>query len=313
MTTKHPPVSLENVVVQRSGSPFQLRLNLSVEPGQWISIMGPSGSGKSTVLETLAGFVTPQSGRILMGHNDITQTPSHMRPFGYVFQTNALFPFLNIEKNLRLAFSKSEKQESQQSTQIKECLERLRLPITYLSKFPSELSGGELARANIARALLQDKAFLLLDEPFASLDEPLRAELNNLLFTLLREKNLGIITVTHHQLDAWCCADRVLLLNAGQVVSQGSPREMLGVSDPFSAEFLGLTRELRDQHGKEWRVSVANLRCQQTNSDDLVFSFANSEVLATPQGAFLKTKDTSMIVPLPIDGTFKGKLFLSQL
>ena len=193
---------LENISVERSD--LKIAADITFNAGSTTALMGPSGSGKSTLLLAIAGFVSPTSGRILYMGKDITEAPPQKRPFEILFQDSNLFPHLST----RMRPDREEKEK------IENILEKVGLSNRNRCK-PGQLSGGQIARAALARLLLGDRPIALLDEPFSSLGPSLRAEMIDLTKKLLAHGNRALILVTHDPYDA-------LLLNCDLVfVTEG--------------------------------------------------------------------------------------------
>ena len=203
---------LENISVERSD--LKIAADITFNAGSTTALMGPSGSGKSTLLLAIAGIVSPTSGRILYMGKDITEAPPQKRPFEILFQDSNLFPHLTVEQNLSLVFSTRMRPDREEKEKIENILEKVGLSNRNRCK-PGQLSGGQIARAALARLLLGDRPIALLDEPFSSLGPSLRAEMIDLTKKLLAHGNRALILVTHDPYDA-------LLLNCDLVfVTEG--------------------------------------------------------------------------------------------
>jgi ABC-type Fe3+/spermidine/putrescine transport system ATPase subunit len=214
----------QQLTLRRSN--WSASFDFSVPTGSWTTLLGPSGAGKTTLLELVAGFETPTTGELLFnGENLLAQKPAQ-RSIAYVFQQNALFPSLTADENLLLALHDSKLSATDKRTRITTIARRVGME-RRLHHRPGELSGGELARMNLARALLRPARLLLLDEPFASLDTNLRREMHGLVRELHTENNLTTLCVTHHVEDALLFADRLLLFFEGRIVAGGTPADLL--------------------------------------------------------------------------------------
>jgi molybdate transport system ATP-binding protein len=212
-----------------------LRVDLALEVGETVALVGPSGAGKTTVLRAVAGLIRPQRGRIALGDSVWLDTsrridrPSEARSVGYLFQDYALFPHLSVRRNV--AFGGTER--------VDELLERF--GITPLAKArPAEISGGERQRVALARALARDPAALLLDEPLSALDAHTRNEVRAELQELLREVRLPTLLVTHDFEDAAALAERIGVVLDGKLLQIGTATELvLQPADPFVASLTG--------------------------------------------------------------------------
>jgi len=183
--------------------------------------MGPSGSGKSTLLNLVAGFETPQSGRVLIGGADVGAAPPAARPVSMVFQENNLFAHLSVEQNVGLGRSPSLRLTEADQVAIAEALERTGLGGKE-RRLPRELSGGERQRVALARVLVRDRPVLLLDEPFASLGPALRDDMLDLVAGVHAERGMTVLFVTHQPQDARRIGRNVVFLDNGAVAATGS-------------------------------------------------------------------------------------------
>ncbi|MES1257108.1 MAG: ABC transporter ATP-binding protein [Acidobacteriota bacterium] len=207
------------------------RLDIQFEAGTGVTVLyGPSGSGKTLTLDAIAGFVTPDAGRIMLGDRILFDAGArvHLRPqeraCGYVFQNYALFPHLSVRGNL--AFAAHELPRLERHRRITELLERFKLT-DLAGRHPRELSGGQKQRASIARALMAEPEVLLLDEPGRGLDALLRADLHALILEMKASLRIPMLLVTHDQEECFALADNVLIFNAGKIVHRGTPMELL--------------------------------------------------------------------------------------
>lgn len=230
-------LQVSGVAIERAE--WRAEYDFSLAHGTWLSIIGPSGGGKTTLLELLAGFQEPTRGTMSLGGERLNGLPPARRNLGYVFQRSALFPHLSIEGNLRLALHDSRMPRTERNSRVREVLDLVRLPESFLRRYPAEVSGGELARLNVARALLRPARLLLLDEPFAALDETLRLEMNALVRRLHDERGLTTLCVTHHQEDALLFSDQVLVIADGRTAALATPAVLVREPpSPFVADFL---------------------------------------------------------------------------
>ena len=210
------------------GPPVLTGIDLSVFPGELVSVLGASGSGKSTLLRAAAGFVTPQQGSIWLNQvevcrDGVERVPAEKRRVGMMFQDYALFPHMTVCENVAFGI----RSRSDCRTRVDRLLERVGL--TGLGdRKPGMLSGGQQQRVALARALAPDPCFLLLDEPFANLDGPLRFEMGALVRDVIRTERLGAMLVTHDREEALGLSDRVALLSS----KGGQPAEFLQVDSP---------------------------------------------------------------------------------
>jgi spermidine/putrescine ABC transporter ATP-binding subunit len=217
------------------------RVSLEIQRGEFFALLGPSGSGKSTILRLIAGFNTPDEGRILMNGEDILNTPVHKRHIGFVFQNFALFPHMTVEQNVAFGLESQHMPRTILKERVVNALELVQL--TGLEKRrPSQLSGGQQQRVAFARAVVIEPRVLLLDEPLASLDRKLRVEMQVELRQLQQRLGITTIFVTHDQEEALTLADRVAVMKAGRIEQIGEPLAVYArPKTRFVAEFLGLS------------------------------------------------------------------------
>lgn len=205
-------LTLESMVVQQGG--FTLTANLSVPLGAHVAVMGPSGAGKSTLLLAIAGFGAVQSGRILWQGADITPLPAPLRPTAMLFQDQNLFAHLTLVQNVVLGLTAGKRAHAAQWDTAHDALRRVGLA-GMESRKPSQVSGGQAARAALARMLLQARPIWLLDEPFAALDQTLRREMLDLTAEVAHQTKATVLMVTHQPQDAADFAQLVIALKDG--------------------------------------------------------------------------------------------------
>ncbi|MFW9945012.1 MAG: ABC transporter ATP-binding protein, partial [Candidatus Sifarchaeia archaeon] len=214
-------------------------IDLSVQDGEFMTLLGPSGSGKTTTLRMVAGFISPQSGRILFDQEDVTQMPPRERNVGMVFQSVALFPNMNVYQNISFGLEMA-RWSREDTIQRVESLADLLGIRGLLNRKINEVSGGEGQRIALARALAKQPKLLLLDEPLSALDPQLRERLQMEIRRIQEELRVTTIYVTHSQDEAFAISNRVAILNEGVVWQVGSPEELYDrPATEFVATFLG--------------------------------------------------------------------------
>jgi putative spermidine/putrescine transport system ATP-binding protein len=225
---------------KRYGAVAALRpTNLAIAPGEFFAVLGPSGSGKSTLLGTVAGFVAPSEGRVLIDGADITAMPPHRRNIGMVFQNYALFPYLTVAQNIAFPLKMRRLPRAEIAVRVTRALEMVRLG-GFASRMPAQLSGGQQQRVALARSAVYDPPLLLMDEPLGALDKNLREDMQEELRQFHRGVGATILYVTHDQQEAASMADRMAIMNQGAIEQIGPPHELYErPGNSFVARFLG--------------------------------------------------------------------------
>jgi len=196
--------------------------NLSVEKGEFVSLLGPSGCGKTTTLQMIAGFVEVTSGRILLDGRDITHAKPASRGLGVVFQSYALFPHMTVSDNVAFGLRMRKVPNGELQQRVDRVLKLVRLD-KHAERYPRELSGGQRQRVALARALVIEPPVLLLDEPLSNLDANLREEMQFEIRRIQREVGITTLMVTHDQSEALSISDRVVVMQAGRITQIDAP------------------------------------------------------------------------------------------
>ena len=215
------------------------RLSLDIAAGEFFALLGPSGCGKTTLLRMLAGFETPDEGRILLGGRDIAPVLPHERPVNMMFQNYALFPHLNVRDNIAFGLKRAGLPRAEIDSRVAEMVALVKLEGMERRK-PDQLSGGQKQRVALARSLARRPQILLLDEPLAALDKRLRESTQAELMELQRRLGMTFIVVTHDQEEAMTMANRIGVMNAGRLEQVASPRDLYEAPQSrWVAEFVG--------------------------------------------------------------------------
>ena len=215
------------------------RLSLDIRAGEFFALLGPSGCGKTTLLRMLAGFETPDEGRILLDGRDIAQVPPHLRPVNMMFQNYALFPHLSVRDNIAFGLKRAGMARADIATRVAEMVALVKLDGLEKRK-PDQLSGGQKQRVALARSLARRPQVLLLDEPLAALDKKLRESTQLELMELQRRLGMTFIIVTHDQEEAMTMANRIGVMDAGRLEQVATPRELYEAPrSRWVAEFVG--------------------------------------------------------------------------
>jgi sulfate transport system ATP-binding protein len=234
-------------IVKRFGDFVALRdVSVDVPTGSLTALLGPSGSGKSTLLRVVAGLERPDAGEIWLEGEDVTNRPPQRRGVGFVFQHYAAFKHMTVRDNVAFGLKIRKHPRQEVAARVDELLELVQL--TGLAKrYPAQLSGGQRQRMGLARALAVDPKVLLLDEPFGALDARVRKELRGWLRRLHDETHTTTVIVTHDQEEAMDIADRVVVMNRGQVEQIAPPRELYDrPANEFVMSFVGPVNQVGD-------------------------------------------------------------------
>jgi iron(III) transport system ATP-binding protein len=216
-------------------------VSLHVDAGTLICLLGPSGCGKTTTLRMVAGFEEPSSGQILIGDEDVTRIPPNARPTAMVFQSYALFPHMSIFDNIAYGLRTRHVSRSEIKERVAEVVNLMELE-GQESKSPPQLSGGQQQRVALARALVIRPQVLLFDEPLSNLDALLRVRMRSELRQVQQRLGITSIYVTHDQEEAFGIGDQVAIMNKGELIQLGQPRELYyEPATRFVAEFVGLS------------------------------------------------------------------------
>ena len=220
-------------------------IDVSIEAGEFFSLLGPSGCGKTTTLRLIAGFERPDEGKILLDGSDLAATPPHRRKVNTVFQSYALFPHLDVFDNVAFGLRRARVNKADIRQRVTRVLEAVQLG-GYEKRKPGQLSGGQQQRVALARALVLEPAVLLLDEPLGALDAKLRKALQLELKAIQERFGITFVYVTHDQEEALTMSDRIAVMSGGHVEQIASPEQMYEEPETvFVADFLGVSNLMR--------------------------------------------------------------------
>jgi iron(III) transport system ATP-binding protein len=232
-------IKIQDLVFSINTKPILQSIQLEIQPGEFFLLLGPSGCGKTTLLRLIAGFYHPLSGSISFNDRVMNSVSPHERNIGMVFQSYALFPHMTVSQNVEYGLKIRNMSKQERRTKVSQALEMVRLT-GYESRVPGSLSGGEQQRVALARALVISPNILLLDEPLSNLDAKLRIQMRQELREIHRKTNVTTINVTHDQEEALAMADRIAIMNKGQILQIGSPDEIYyHPANSFVAGFIG--------------------------------------------------------------------------
>jgi putative spermidine/putrescine transport system ATP-binding protein len=254
-------VFLNGISKQYPGAkPSVSNLTVTIEDGEFFTLLGPSGCGKSTTLRMVAGFIQPTSGSIHFGDKDVTNTAPNKRDTGMVFQNYALFPHMSVEENVAFPLSVRKITKADISARVGRALDMVRLR-QFGDRRPAQLSGGQQQRVALARALVFEPSLVLMDEPLGALDKKLREHMQLEIKQLHTMLGVTVVYVTHDQSEALTMSDRVAVFNNGGIAQLGSPDDLYNTpQSSFVASFIGENNTLDGRveriSGKECRVAL---------------------------------------------------------
>ncbi|MCB1395256.1 MAG: ATP-binding cassette domain-containing protein [Rhodobacter sp.] len=256
-------------------------VRLHVQPGEFVTILGPSGSGKTTLLMLVAGFVAPDHGHLMLGDRDISRVPPYQRDIGVVFQSYALFPHMNVARNVGYPLRVRGVKKKDQAKQVEWALSRVQME-QYSERLVTQLSGGQQQRIALARAISFNPRALLMDEPLAALDRNLRASMQHEIRSLQRSLGQTVVFVTHDQEEALNMSDRVAVMNDGRLQQIATPRDLYRTpANSFVAEFFGESNLFRG------------------GFDGTALSVVDGARLPVPAEGNAKVKDTAVLCVRP--------------
>jgi ABC-type Fe3+/spermidine/putrescine transport system ATPase subunit len=304
---------VRNLKYQRES--FDCQFDFELAAGQWLGVSGKSGAGKTTLLELISGFEKPSSGEIFLNQMNISGLDVEARKIAYLFQGNSLFPKLTIAQNLSLSLQTPEIQKSKHSQFIGDYLAAVGLSGKE-NRYPGELSGGEQARAGLARALLRPSKLLLLDEPFSSLDSELRIEMHLLVKKLQAMHGFMVICISHQVEDNLLFSDLMLILNHGKVEELGVPNSVCTAPQSLTtARLLGYGIIMADEVGKYF-VRFDQLTPSKLTSQSFLkcteLIVPHHKIAPSPRGRALLCLDTGTVYPLDPRESFSGIFYFDK-
>ena len=234
-----PILELKNIVKSFEVGPVLNGISLTVQPGEFITLLGSSGCGKTTILRIIAGLETCDSGQVLLEGRDVTDEPPERRGVNMVFQSYALFPHMSVEANIGYGLKIKRRSRAEIKKAVSDALALVQLP-GYEKRMPTELSGGQRQRVAIARAIVNEPKVLLLDEPLGALDLQLRRQMQIELKRLQKQLGITFIYITHDQEEALNMSDRIAVMKNGVFQQIGSPSDIYDrPKNAYVARFVG--------------------------------------------------------------------------
>lgn len=247
-------ISLQHLTKSYDGKMVLDDINLDIREGEFVTLLGPSGCGKTTTLRLIAGFLAPDSGKILLDGKDISAVPPYKRPFNTVFQRYALFPHLDVYDNIAFGLKLQKVPTDEIDKRVRKILKMVSMT-DYESRDVESLSGGQQQRVAIARALVNRPRVLLLDEPLAALDLKMRKDMQIELKEMHAQLGITFIYVTHDQEEALTLSDNIVVMNEGKILQAGSPVSIYNEpQNAFVADFIGESNILNGTMVKDHKV-----------------------------------------------------------
>lgn len=286
-------------------------VSLDVNEGEFVCFLGPSGCGKTTLLRAIAGLDIQTSGTVEQAGRDISPLPPSERDFGIVFQSYALFPNLNVIKNIAYGLENKKIPRPEINKRVDELVELVGLN-EHKTKYASQLSGGQQQRVALARALATSPGLLLLDEPLSALDAKVRVHLRHEIKQLQHKIGITTIMVTHDQEEALAMADRIVVMNHGTIEQVGSPTEIYAnPASPFVADFIGTTNFIKGEILENGRVSVAGVAMAGGNDaaefkvgENVTLCVRPEDVLVTDESDSAETAFSVTVTDVEFLGSF---------
>tara|TARA_B100000886_G_scaffold169126_1_gene115770 strand:+ start:3798 stop:4880 length:1083 start_codon:yes stop_codon:yes gene_type:complete len=291
-------------------------VSFQIHEGEFFSLLGPSGCGKTTLLRLLAGFEYPTNGKLLLDGIDITSLPPDKRPTNMVFQNYAIFPHINVEKNIQFGLRKLGLSKEEIEKRVKDVLSLVKLE-GYEERFSSQLSGGQRQRVALARALVRQPKVLLLDEPLGALDKKLRDEMQLELRSLQKEIGITFVFVTHDQQEAISMSDRVAVMSEGKIQQLSAPNELYkNPQNIFVSDFIGETNFLKAstkaQDGEFIKVSIESLG-EFMIKNNINISENSSEVVCSIRPEAMKIDAVKSDWDICLEGKIRQTSYLGEM
>ena len=261
-------IQLKNIKKSFDETEVLNNFNLSINKGEFITLLGASGCGKTTILRLIAGLEKVDEGQIFINGNDVTNLEANKRQVNMVFQSYALFPFMNVADNVGYSLKIRKVKKEEIKVAVEKALELVQLE-GFEKRMPGQLSGGQKQRVAIARAIVNKSEILLLDEPLSALDASLRQQMQVELKQLQRELGITFIYITHDQEEALNMSDRIVVMNQGKIEQIGTPDEIYyQPKTVFVAEFVGKANILTDENGDTIAVRSENVNLSLEGGED---------------------------------------------
>ena len=277
-------------------------INLTIEKGEFISFLGPSGCGKTTLLRTISGLEELNSGHIFLKGKDISNLHPSKRNFSIVFQSYALFPNMTVWENIAYGLENKKMPKDKIKDKVLEVLEMVGLA-GISNKYPNEMSGGQQQRVALARAIALEPDVLLLDEPLSALDAKVREKLRNDIKMLQKKLGLTTIMVTHDQEEALSVSDKIMVMQSGEVMQVGTPREIYEKPNSlFVADFIGKINFLSDGNSiRPEHIKVVSEIDSETENKTVMREVESWEYLGPSYRLFFRNNKELLKVEVPCE------------
>ncbi|MFZ9728485.1 MAG: ABC transporter ATP-binding protein [Candidatus Nanopelagicaceae bacterium] len=288
-------------------------LSLTINPGEFVTLLGPSGCGKTTALRMVAGFESPTSGQVLLDGEDLSALTPDRRPMGMVFQSYALFPHMTVFDNVAYGLKVKKFSTAQIKKEVNEILDSMNLA-HLTNRAPNQLSGGQQQRVALARAMVVKPKVLLFDEPLSNLDAKLRAQMRIEIRTIQRRLGITSIFVTHDQDEAMSLSDRIVVMRNAVVEQSGTPEEIYRrPSSVFVADFIGRSNflavsEVKKSNNGAVTVEASGVRLD-VNAHPQALKSTHPHLLVRPESISVKKSGTASENRKANEGIVKNVVF----
>ncbi|MFL0253197.1 spermidine/putrescine ABC transporter ATP-binding protein [Clostridium neuense] len=297
-------INLKNITKKYDDNTVLNNLNLAVRRNEFITLLGPSGCGKTTTLNIIAGFETPDDGKIIFEEKEINSVPPYKRQINTVFQKYALFTHMNVYENVAFGLRIKKLPEKQIKEKIKTMLKMVELE-GFEKRSTDSLSGGQQQRVAIARALVNEPKLLLLDEPLGALDLKLRKEMQLELKNIQKKLGITFIFVTHDQEEALTMSDTIVVLNKGIIQQIGTPEDIYNEpKNKFVANFIGVSNIVEGTMLEDYKVNFygINFNCVDKGFD----KNEKVDVVIRPEDIKISDKETGRLQGKVVSVVFRG-------
>ncbi len=290
-------------------------INLEVEEGEFFSLLGPSGCGKTTLLRILAGFEYPSEGEVFFDDSNVTSLTPNLRPSNMVFQNYAIFPHINVQRNIEFGLRKENLSKDEMRERVENALKMVQLE-GYENRYSNQLSGGQRQRIALARALVKQPKVLLLDEPLGALDKKLREEMQIELRNLQKSLGITFIFVTHDQEEAMTMSDRIAVMDEGNILQVSPPREIYhNPKNKFVSQFIGniniLAADLKTVSNEIISIEIDSLGSMKLQNNQEIIATDKVSIAIRPEEISISKKSNSNY-DCNFDGIIKNISFYGE-